>query len=686
MIRSLTRPAPTTKLTAPGYRLTRLDVYNWGTFDSTDGTVHSLPLDGQTGLLIGQNGSGKSTLVDAVLTMLVPSQIRNYNVAAGAKKTERSERSYIAGACGSVSGETGASRTRYLRPGGRGPTALMGVFEDAATGRAFTLIQILHLRGADQNVDKVFGIIDEPRRLIDDLQNLRAADSILPHLKSLGYTTSRRYLDVQQWLVGRTGMRPKAIDMLNQTVAVKDIQSLNRFIRDHMLEPHDWRGKVNALLGHFSQLSAAHAELGRLRRQEEMLQPIEQTGRAFERCQSALAAELRLRNGAEAYFTRLAIELFEPEQQRIIDSLDAAAQSLEGATQQLQSSQEAAARLQQEIDGAGGERLRAIPHLIRTEQANLKHKETARRRLQDALQQLGETNVPASQDQWDQLCASIASRQSENIKAIDSLIRRHDSIRLDQRSVTAELQHEEQELQSTGRRPTNLPESLVTIRGQLCQALGIGEDQLPFASELIAVDDSQRQWASSIEMVLRPLATSLLVPDRLYPDVARYVERTKLTDRCGRGQRLTYRRVSGNRVGDPGGQSPSSLLSKLQYKDDHPLIGFLRAELRAGFDFQCCDNMQQFHAATGKAITVNRHVKRGGNRHEKDDRAGTADPRHFVLGWNNQEKMQRIAERITSLRDELAGVGTASPVAGRSDRPSPPKPNRRPGGFGNAAL
>ena len=77
----------------PGYRLHRLEVLNWGTFDSTSGTVFSVAPEGRTTLLVGQNGSGKSTLVDAVLTLLVPSGIRNYNVAAGAKKTERSERS-----------------------------------------------------------------------------------------------------------------------------------------------------------------------------------------------------------------------------------------------------------------------------------------------------------------------------------------------------------------------------------------------------------------------------------------------------------------------------------------------------------------------------------------------------------------------------------------------------------------
>ena len=83
----------------PGIRLNRLEIFNWGTFDSTSGVVYVAKPRGRTTLLVGRNGSGKSTLVDAILTLLVPNAIRNYNVAAGAGKTERSERTYVFGAC-----------------------------------------------------------------------------------------------------------------------------------------------------------------------------------------------------------------------------------------------------------------------------------------------------------------------------------------------------------------------------------------------------------------------------------------------------------------------------------------------------------------------------------------------------------------------------------------------------------
>ncbi|MHB1269063.1 MAG: ATP-binding protein [Acidithiobacillus ferriphilus] len=80
--------------TLSGFRLQRLEVFNWGTFDQR---VWTLTLDGQNGLLTGDIGSGKSTLVDAITTLLVPAQRIAYNKAAGADSKERSLRSYVLG-------------------------------------------------------------------------------------------------------------------------------------------------------------------------------------------------------------------------------------------------------------------------------------------------------------------------------------------------------------------------------------------------------------------------------------------------------------------------------------------------------------------------------------------------------------------------------------------------------------
>ena len=66
---------------------------------------------GEIVALVGPSGSGKSTLVDAMLTLLVRPQTRNYNVAAGASKNERDEKTYIRGAYDRTVGDGGRPQT-----------------------------------------------------------------------------------------------------------------------------------------------------------------------------------------------------------------------------------------------------------------------------------------------------------------------------------------------------------------------------------------------------------------------------------------------------------------------------------------------------------------------------------------------------------------------------------------------
>ena len=52
-----------------GFRLSRLELRNWGTFDAQ---VWTLRPDGRYALVTGDIGSGKSTIVDALTTLLMP--------------------------------------------------------------------------------------------------------------------------------------------------------------------------------------------------------------------------------------------------------------------------------------------------------------------------------------------------------------------------------------------------------------------------------------------------------------------------------------------------------------------------------------------------------------------------------------------------------------------------------------
>jgi uncharacterized protein YPO0396 len=92
----------------PGFRLYKLEVYNWGTFDEK---VWSFSPHGETSLLTGDVGSGKSTLVDALITLMVSPRKAAYNKAADSSARERTLTTYVKGHYGRKRSEGGIGKT-----------------------------------------------------------------------------------------------------------------------------------------------------------------------------------------------------------------------------------------------------------------------------------------------------------------------------------------------------------------------------------------------------------------------------------------------------------------------------------------------------------------------------------------------------------------------------------------------
>src|SRR5664279_1989148 len=131
-----------------GFRLDRIEVYNWGTFDQR---VWTLRLSGQNGLLTGDIGSGKSTMVDAITTLLLPANRISYNKAAGAELRERTLRSYVLGHHKSERNEaTGTSKPIGLRDA-HSYSVILGVFRDDDSNTAVTLAQVFWFREASHS-------------------------------------------------------------------------------------------------------------------------------------------------------------------------------------------------------------------------------------------------------------------------------------------------------------------------------------------------------------------------------------------------------------------------------------------------------------------------------------------------------------------------------------------------------
>ena len=77
-----------------------------------------------------------------------------------------------------------------------------------------------------------------------------------------------------------------------------------------------------------------------------------------------------------------------------------------------------------------------------------------------------------------------------------------------------------QEVKALENRTSNMLVPLLSIRERMCRDMGLGQDEVPFAGELLQVKASEAKWAGALERVLHNFATSMLVEEGLYKRVA----------------------------------------------------------------------------------------------------------------------------------------------------------------------
>jgi len=631
-----------------GFRLQRLEVLNWGTFDQR---VWRLPLDGRNGLLTGDIGSGKSTLVDALTTLLVPAQRVAYNKAAGADARERSLRSYVLGHYKSERNEvTGSAKPVALRDASS-YSVILGVFRNEGYDQAVTLAQVFWLKDPQGQPARLLVAAERALTITEDFSGFGSDIAALrKKLRSSGCELFDSFPPYGAWFRRRFGIEhEQALELFHQTVSMKSVGNLTDFVRSHMLEPFDVASRIEALIRHFDDLDRAHQAVLKAKRQVALLTPLVEDGQRHQ----ALVAEIEnWRDGREAlrpYFARLKGELLE----RRLGLLAQDAARLDAQIERLDAQREAerveVGRLERALRDNGGDRLEELAAEIRRLEQE-KHQRQQRADRHTALLARIDEPPPADETAFLAQQQGIAQRAEglrERIADLDNREREEDFALRKGREEHAALT---EEIESLERRRSNIDAAQVRIRDGLCSALAIGEDELPFAGELIQVREDEREWQGAAERLLRGFGLALLVPDTHYRAVADWVDRQHL------GARLVYFRVRPRKAQPGAGLHPQSLVRKLVIKPDSPHYEWLEQELRQRFDVACCDTGEQFRREE-RAITRAGQIKEPSGRHEKDDRSRIDDRSRYVLGWSNADKLRALRDQRDRLEARLATLG-----------------------------
>ena len=633
-----------------GFRLQRFEALNWGTFDQRPWVLN---LEGEMALLTGANGSGKSTLVDGLLTLLVPNKKRNYNQASSMTgKKERDEKSYVQGAYGRTrSEESYGSKPKLLREK-QTLSVLLAYFCDAGNSQKVTLAQVLWME--DGSVRKFFAIAAEELAIASHFAQFTHISDLKKRLKASGVEIFEEFIRYSQRFRKLFGLQSeKALDLLNQTVSIKEIGGLNDFVRNHMLEKSNVQTTIQELQESYENLTVSHDAIQKARKQLEALTPLTEEAEKYTQLQQEIAALQSSLAIAPAYFAQRKLELLTQELQTIEQQLTQVQQQQQEVERHLNDKRQQEQRLVVAISQDSiGQRLQELTRDIQQRQQEVaakQHKAGDYNRLAQLL------NLPSYSDS---ATFYAAREQGDTLKnEIDEVLQTLEAQLDAQKIQRNELQKEqttlESELESLRKRKSQIPKDNLDVRDRLAEALNLSNADLPFVGELLQVRPEAREWEGAIERLLRSFGLCILVPESHYRAVNAYVHQTDL-----RG-RLVYYRVT-PLAPNPTQRAldPQQVPHKLDIKDDNPEFHqWLREQLVRQFSYVCCDTLDEFQHEH-RAITHTGLTKHGGERHEKDDRSPIGNRRSYILGWNNTDKIKALEAELAILERQLNQVET----------------------------
>jgi len=639
----------------PGqWRLARLEVYNWGTFEGH----HAIDVARTGHLLTGASGSGKSSLLDAIAAVLTPDKWLRFNFAAqeGGGRGDRSLVSYVRGAWSKEADETeDRAVSAYLRPGAVWSGILLR-FDDLGE-RPVTLVRLFHLRGTStelQDLRDASLITRDRAGLLDFADYARhgiEARALKAAANPVVVTTNRDHGAFYTRLRSLLGIaNENALQLLHRTQAAKNLGSLDVLFRTFMLDEPATFARADSAVEQFGELNDAHEHVIDLRRQAEVLREIAAASDDY----TAAAAEAtrigQLQEFVPAYARELKADLAQEELREQAAAVARATSAAEDAALRLEDARQAHRAADERRRATGGDRTAHSQDRVDEARRRLGDVRSQHERLASRLREAG-IPVPAGREEFDELVAS-ARRELAAPPPAATPYELHDRAADARRRIKA-LNDERTAIE---RRRSNIAGGLLRVREELVRRIGVSEAELPFAGELVEVREQHAAWTGAIERVLAPLSTALLVRDDILAEVRRTVDGWHL------GVDLTIDAVPLESDPPPPSRDARSVVHRVHVADG-PFASYLHRRLATDFDYACVDHPDEL-ADVERGVTVAGLLKRGRRRYVKQDRHPVGDRARWMLGGDNTKKREELRDRLRQAQAELDAATAEVDAAG----------------------
>ncbi|MDR3359383.1 MAG: hypothetical protein LBO20_01740, partial [Bifidobacteriaceae bacterium] len=649
----------------PGqWRLSAVEMFNWGTFSG----LHSVDVARRGHLFTGDSGSGKSTLLDAIAAVLTPPKWLKLNAAAedgGTRDRGRTLVSYVRGAWRrEQDADSGEAVATYLR-GGKSVWSGIRLEFDNGLGGIVSLARLFHLpSGTNQAAD-----LGQLHVLTSERTPLAGYAPHIEHGINLGRSRAafkgarvekehshfsphfRRALGIQS---------ERALQLLHRAQSAKNFGTLNQLFRRFMLDEPATFDHAKVAVEQFTNLDQAHQLVAKARDQVARLKAMRKVIERLDGAELEVAAMALLERCNGPWARRLVLEL-------LVQAIDAAQVDLERtkddavrADVEFEAANTRCNDAERVVEGLGGTAIALAQERLGNCERAARSVTGAWQRMRDALKEVGVT-MPTDAAGYRELRAAVEDeRAALTRKEAVSQPARYAAFAAAAQAKQA-VEKVEQDLEALAGRRSNIDERLLQVRAWLARELGVSEQVIPFAGELIEVPNEFADWRPAIERVLRPLAATVLVS-------AEYLDRVaELVDAQDLKVRLVYEDVSTGALGPKPARTERSLVNRVRVSPS-PHKGWLEARLGERYDYECVSNASELVQATGRAVTMAGQVRGSGRRFEKDDRFAIDDRRRWVLGADTARKRADLEDRLAALREELSSTArTAAQAQGEYD-------------------
>lgn len=643
----------TTNAGTAGYRLSYMEIFNWGTFNNR---VYRIAPDGNNSLLTGANASGKSTLIDALLTLLVPAKKdRFYNQSSGnERKGDRTEETYVLGNYGNIQaeGET-ATKTQQLRDK-RTYSVLLASFANNHN-HVVTLFQVRWFVNGELKCS--YGISSKPLTIKNDFSGFNGSkgdwkkslekhyNDNVPKKQIDFFDTIKDYKDR---IINAFGLRSeKALTLFNQIVGVKVLNDLDEFIRNNMLEQRDAENEYIRLNESFATLMEAKTTIEKVKEQIAQLKPIDEKAKKIEELEATLKELKNTRELAVYWFAKKNVELANGKIAELKETLRVLNEELVKLNDEKKRLTDKVIELGTAIENDD------VGRQIKTLKEEIGRLEQKMKNRQDRLSKYNRKAVEVgfSQNPTDALFAENREKakiERDNCQVELTQKNKESGLAdIEKERIEDEIKKNKVIIETLLKNKNNISGREADIRDEILQAVGATASEIPFIGELICVKDDERDWENSIEKILHNFGLRLLVPENYYKAVSEYVNSHNLR---GRIVYHCYEETSSLR----GLQNPPTncLLNKLEFNKKSPYWSWVEDAIVDHYNYACVSDLEEFYRYKEKAVTIEGLIKSTHNKHEKDDRPHTSNRENYVLGWDNKEKIASIRTQVIILQEQ----------------------------------